>query len=166
MASGRSATEDVPGAHEREETYLGFDYGSRNIGVAVGQRITCTATPLETVRVYREKPDWQAISRLLRTWRPHALVVGLCYQQDGSENPITQPILRFCRQLEGRYRLPLYTMDETLSTFESKQLFFEAIESRASNFWEIKDQISAQLILQTWLNQRQGGGNARRAMHG
>jgi putative Holliday junction resolvase len=165
MASDRIMKEDRSTGRSQQDTYLGFDYGSRNIGVAVGQLVTCTATALETIHVYRQQPDWKAISRLLRTWQPHGLVVGLCYQQDGSENPITQPILRFCRQLEGRYGLPVETVDEMLSTFESKQLFFDSIESRTSDFWEIKDQISAQLILQTWLRQRQGQRSGTPSAH-
>jgi len=134
-----------------DDTFLGFDYGDKNIGVAVGQSVTRTATGLETIRVTTEQAKWDAISRLVQTWRPSACVVGLSYQLDGSENPITQPILRFCRQLEGRYHLPVYTMDEMLSTVESKHLFYEHRSKRSTNFGEVKDILSAQLILQTWL---------------
>jgi putative Holliday junction resolvase len=133
------------------DTFLGFDYGDKNIGVAVGQRVTCTATGLETIRVSSKEAKWAAINRLVQTWRPRAFVVGLSYQPDGSENPITQPILRFCRQLEGRYRLPVYTMDEMLSTVESKRLFYEHRTKRSTGFGDVKDIIAAQLILQTWL---------------
>lgn len=138
-------------ATSRDDTFLGFDYGDKNIGVAVGQRVTCTATGLETIRASRNEAKWSAINRLVQIWRPSAFVVGLSYQMDGSENPITQPILRFCRQLEGRYRLPVYTVDEMLSTVESKQLFYEHRSKRSTGFGEVKDIIAAQLILQTWL---------------
>lgn len=135
----------------RDETFLGFDYGDKKIGVAVGQRVTCTATGLETIRVVNQSAKWDAITRLVETWRPSAFVVGLSYQLDGSENPITQPILRFCRQLEGRYRLPVHTMDEMLSTMESKSVFYASRGKRSTAFGEVKDRIAAQLILQTWL---------------
>ncbi|HUL11687.1 MAG TPA: Holliday junction resolvase RuvX [Methylococcaceae bacterium] len=135
----------------RDETFLGFDYGDKNIGVAVGQRVTCTATGLETIRVSSNEAKWAAISRLVQTWRPTAFVVGLSYQLDGSENPITRPILRFCRQLEGRYQLPVYTIDEMLSTVESKNVFYEHRSRRSTGFGEVKDIIAAQLILQSWL---------------
>jgi putative Holliday junction resolvase len=141
----------------KEKTYLGFDFGELNIGVAVGQRITGTATGLETIRVFSNAAKWQAITRLVETWRPNAFVVGLSYQLDGSENPITQPTLRFCRQLEGRYRLPVYTMDEMLSTVESRHVFYQDRQKRSAEFVDFKDTISAQLILQTWLRHAEGG---------
>lgn len=140
----------------QNQTFLGFDFGNKSIGVAVGQRITCTATGLETIRTLTQDAKWQGISRLVETWKPQGFVVGICYQEDGSENTITQPILRFCRQLEGRYGLPVYTMDETLSTLESRTLFYENRPKRSIGFGAVKDKISAQLILQTWLIQTQG----------
>ena len=137
-----------------EETYLGFDFGTKKIGVAVGQALTNSASPLETVRAVQQKPNWREISRLVETWRPDALVVGISYQQNGSENPVTQPTLRFCRQLKGRYNVPVYQIDETLTTFESKSLLFDDMKLTATKMWELQDQFAAQLILQTWLNQR------------
>jgi putative Holliday junction resolvase len=133
------------------KTYLGFDYGEKNIGVAVGQRITGTASALETIRVTSREAVWEAISRLTETWKPSAFVVGVPYHPEGEENPIVQPILKFCRQLEGRYRLPVYTMDETLSTRESQEIFYQRRSKRSTRFTDVKDQMAAQLILQTWL---------------
>jgi len=135
----------------QQGSYLGFDYGDKHIGVAVGQRLTCTATGLETIPALVKKPMWDAITRLVDTWHPLGLVVGISYQDDGSDNPITPHILRFCRQLEGRYHLPVYTMDETLSTVESKSLFYQSRAKRSTGFGAIKDILAAQLILQTWL---------------
>nr|WP_097990843.1 Holliday junction resolvase RuvX [Methyloterricola oryzae] len=137
----------------RSETYLGFDYGELKIGVAVGQRISGTATGLETIKVTSNASKWDAISRLVEAWRPSAFVVGLSHQLDGSENPITQPTLRFCRQLEGRFGLPVFTMDEMLSTIESRHVFYQERPKRSAKFMDSKDTISAQLILQTWLRQ-------------
>ena len=136
----------------QDETYLGFDYGEKNIGVAVGQRITGTATGIETIRVHSHVMKWQAIERLVETWRPNGFVVGLAYQPDGSENPITRPTLRFCRQLEGRFGLPVHTMDEQLSTMESRQIFYQNRNKRSDEFTDYKDSLAAQLILQTWLS--------------
>ncbi|MGZ4982449.1 MAG: RuvX/YqgF family protein, partial [Methylobacter sp.] len=59
---------------------------------------------------------------------------------------------KFCRQLEGRYQLPVFQQDETLSTFEAKQMLFDEVSVSASKLWEVQDQLAAQLILQTWLN--------------
>ncbi len=141
----------IPPARPRERTYLGFDYGDKHIGVAVGQRLTGTATGLETLRNASKQALWDAITRLVEEWHPCGFVVGLSYQEDGGENPITPRILRFCRQLEGRFGLPVHTMDETLSTVESKSLFYQGRAKRSIGFGAVKDILAAQLILQTWL---------------
>lgn len=133
-------------------TYIGFDFGNKKIGAAIGQTITATASPLQTIRSINQNPDWAIISKLIEEWRPSGLVVGISRQSDGSDNPITARMLKFCRQLEGRYQLPVYQQDETLSTFEAKQLLFDEIKLSAARLWEVQDQLAAQLILQTWLN--------------
>ena len=134
------------------DTYLGFDFGNKKIGIAIGQIITTTASPLQTIRSINQNPNWEIITRLIQEWRPAGLVVGISKQADGSDNPITPRMLKFCRQLEGRYQLPVYQQDETLSTFEAKQLLFDEVNVNASRLWEVQDQLAAQLILQTWLN--------------
>jgi putative Holliday junction resolvase len=68
-------------------------------------------------------------------------------------------MLKFCRQLDGRYALPVYQQDETLSTFEAKQLLFDEVSLGAAKLWEVQDQLAAQLILQSWLNDRMTGDN-------
>jgi putative holliday junction resolvase len=144
---------DPLSARFRDETYLGFDYGEKNIGVAVGQRVTGTASRLETIRSVNQAARWEAIGRLVETWQPNGFVVGLARQQDGRDNPITQPTLRFCRQLEGRYGLPVHTMDETLSTVESRHLFYANRSKRSAEFLDFKDTLAAELILQSWLRE-------------
>ena len=134
------------------DTYLGFDFGNKKIGTAVGQTMTATASPLQTIRSINQNPNWEIITRLIQEWRPAGLVVGISKQADGSDNPITPRMLKFCRQLEGRYQLPVYQQDETLSTFEAKQMLFDEVSVNADKLWEVQDQLAAQLILQTWLN--------------
>jgi putative Holliday junction resolvase len=136
----------------KTDTYLGFDFGNKKIGVAVGQTTTAMASPLQTMRSIKQNPDWQIISKLILEWQPIGLVVGISRQEDGSDNLITPRMLKFCRQLEGRYRLPVYQQDEAFSTFEAKQLLFDEISVSASKLWEVQDQLAAQLILQSWLN--------------
>lgn len=133
-------------------TYLGFDFGNKKIGVAVGQTTTATANPLQTIRSIQQNPDWERISQVIQEWQPVGLVVGISKQQDGSDNPITPRMHRFCRQLAGRYQLPVYQVDETLSTFEAKQLLFDDLKVSATKLWAVQDQLAAQLILQSWLN--------------
>jgi putative Holliday junction resolvase len=137
-----------------DNCYLGFDFGTKKIGVAVGQSITGMASPLETISAVNQKPNWEAISRLVKEWRPTAFVVGICYQEDGSKNPVADKILKFCRQLEGRYNLSVHTMDEGLTTYESKQLLFDEMKVNATKLWKVQDQLAATLILQSWLNQK------------
>lgn len=135
------------------DTYLGFDFGNKKIGVAVGQTQTATASPLLTLRSYNQVPNWDGISKLIKEWQPVGLVVGISKQNDGSDNVITPRMLKFCRQLEGRYQLPVYQQDEALTTFEAKQLLFDEVNVNASKLWEVQDQLAAQLILQGWLNE-------------
>jgi putative Holliday junction resolvase len=136
------------------DTYLGFDFGTKKIGAAVGQMTTTTASPLQTIRSINQNPNWETIGKLIQEWRPVGLVVGISKQADGSDNLVTPRMLKFCRQLEGRYQLPVFQQDETLSTFEAKQLLFDEVSVSASKLWEVQDQLAAQLILQTWLNDR------------
>ncbi len=138
-----------------DDTYLGFDFGNKKIGVAVGQTTTGTASPLQTIRSINQQPDWRIISQLVEQWRPTGLVVGLSKQADGSDNPITPRIRKFCRQLDGRYHLPVYQIDEAYSTFEAKQLLFDDLNVKAGKLWAVQDQLAAQLILQSWLNSHQ-----------
>jgi putative Holliday junction resolvase len=136
----------------KTDTYLGFDFGNKKIGVAVGQTITATASPLQTMRSINQNPDWRMISKLIQEWQPIGIVVGISRQDDGADNLITPRMLKFCRQLEGRYQLPVFQQDEAFSTFEAKQLLFDEVSVSASKLWEVQDQLAAQLILQSWLN--------------
>jgi putative holliday junction resolvase len=138
-------------------TYLGFDFGTKKIGVAVGQTSTVSTSPLQTVRSINQTPNWDVISQLIQEWQPVGLVVGISRQQDGTDNPVTPRMLKFCRQLEGRFQMPVYQQDETLSTFEAKQLLFDEVHLGASKLWDVQDQLAAQLILQTWLNHHTNG---------
>lgn len=134
------------------DNFLGFDFGTKKIGVAVGQLETCSASPLTTLRSVSQRPDWDGIERLILDWRPAGLIVGLSRRVDGSDNPVTPRILKFCRQLEGRFQLPVFRQDETLSTYEAKQLLYDEVGTRAAKLWHVQDQLAAQLILQSWLN--------------
>ena len=136
------------------DTYLGFDFGNKKIGTAVGQTTTKIASPLQTLRSINQQPDWKLIFQLITEWQPVGLVVGISHQADGSANLITPKMLKFCRQLEGRYNLPVYQVNEALSTFEAKQLLFDDLHVSAGKLWDVQDQLAAQLILQSWLNKK------------
>ncbi len=134
------------------DTFLGFDFGNKKIGTAVGQSSTGIASPLKTIRSINQQPNWELISLLIKEWQPTGLVVGISKQGDGQDNPITPRMRKFCRQLEGRYNLPVYQIDESYSTFEAKQMLFDELNVNATKLWDVQDQLAAQLILQSWLN--------------
>ena len=133
-----------------QRTLLGFDYGRKRIGVAVGQQITQSATALTTVRARNGKPDWPAISHLIAEWKPDALVVGIPYHMDGTEQEMTLAAQRFCRQLEGRYRLPVYQADERLTSY----IVESSLPGNRYPQQDI-DPLAARLILQDWLQQKE-----------
>jgi putative Holliday junction resolvase len=134
---------------EQAETLLAFDYGEKNIGIAVGQTLTGTASPLGTIRVAGSSPDWDAISRMMKTWKPDALVVGLPLNMDGTEQKVTRRARRFSDQLSGRYRLPVHLVDERLTTREARDRL--AAQGRAGSD---DHPVAAQIILESWLNEQ------------
>ena len=129
-------------------TLLGFDFGLQRIGVAVGQEITGTATALATVKSVDGKPDWVSLAELVQTWKPDALVVGLPRHADASETDITQAVNRFIRQLEGRFHLPVYSMDERLSSRAAGDVTGHHQQELAGKGI---DAVAACIILQDWL---------------
>ncbi|MCW8943850.1 MAG: Holliday junction resolvase RuvX [Sedimenticola sp.] len=131
-------------------TLLGFDYGTKKIGIAVGQTLTGTATPLVTLRALQQKPDWAKISQLIENWQPEALVVGLPFDMDDKETEVAPLARRFARQLEGRYRLPVHMSDERLTS----QIARQELGRAPKNFEEL-DAMAAKLILETWLSERE-----------
>jgi len=130
-------------------TLLGFDYGPRKIGVAVGQTVTNTATPLTTLRARKDQPDWASIARLIEAWRPEALVVGLPFDLDDQEAQVAPQARRFARRLHGRFRLPVHLADERLTSREARQQAGKHIRKV-----EELDAVAAKLILETWLHDR------------
>jgi putative Holliday junction resolvase len=151
---------------------MGFDYGTKRIGVAVGQRFTGTARPLAIVPVKNEQVDWAQITALIQEWQPNEIVVGLPKYADGSDNTITGAIREFCQQLQERYQLPVHTIDETLSTVAAaEQMKEERMREnnlkgtpkgqrkkrpRSSNTSLVSpplDAVAAQIILETWFTE-------------
>lgn len=143
---------DPLAAKLNSDTYLGFDFGNKKIGTAIGQTTTSIASPLKTIRSINQQPNWEIISQLIEEWNPAGLIVGISKQADGSDNIVTPRMFKFCRQLEGRYNIPVHQIDEAFSTFEAKQMLFDDLHVSATKLWDVQDQLAAQLILQSWLN--------------
>ncbi len=93
------------------QTFLGFDFGTQRVGVASGNRITQSATPLPTVAAQGEA-RWQAVQALLREWSPDAVVVGLPSHPDGTAHEMTAAARKFARQLHGRFGVTVFLEDE------------------------------------------------------
>jgi len=130
-------------------TLLGFDFGPRKIGVAVGQRVTGSASALTTVRSRRDKPDWERIGQLVSEWRPQAAVVGLPFNMDDTEGEVAPGARRFARQLQGRFGLEVHLVDERLTSLEAQRQLGKCATSR-----EAIDDMAAILILETWLGEK------------
>ena len=131
---------------------LGFDYGTRQIGVAVGQMITGQARELCVLKAQNGVPDWQQIEALLKEWKPDALVVGLPLNMDGSPSEMSERAEKFARRLHGRYQLPVHTHDERLTTYEAKGQ--RLAQGQRGGYRERPvDAIAAALLLQGWLEQ-------------
>lgn len=132
-------------------TYLAFDYGVKQIGVAVGSGHTGRAEALANVRAGRDGPDWAHISRLIEEWRPQALVVGLPLNMDDSANAMTVAARAFGKRLQDRYNLPVHMVDERLTSVDAKNALIEA-GVRFKRRKQQVDKLAAQAILQAFLN--------------
>ncbi|MBC3767665.1 Holliday junction resolvase RuvX [Neptunicella marina] len=132
------------------KTYLGFDYGSRSIGVAVGQEITGTAAPLNALKADEGVPDWNLIEKLIEEWQPHALVVGLPLNMDGTEQNTTVAAQKFANRLNGRFKLKVHGCDERLTTADAKARLFELGGFKKLTKGKV-DSVSACLILESWM---------------
>lgn len=138
MAKQPKSPADVSGV------VLGFDFGLKRIGVAVGQTISHTASP-ETIVACRDgQPDWQHISQLFEAWQPNAIVVGLPMRLNGEPQALTQPARKFGQRLSGRYHTPVFYIEEQLSSIEAEQ--------RKTRSDQPIDDHAAQIILENWLN--------------
>lgn len=127
---------------------LAFDFGTRQIGLASGQTVTSTASPLTVLPARDGIPDWQHLEALIHEWRPVLILVGLPLNMDGTESPLCARARKFARRLHGRTGKPVLMVDERLSTHEAKELD----QRRGQSYREQPvDAIAACLILESWL---------------
>lgn len=135
-----------PPRTEKKLTALAFDYGVSHIGTAYGQSFTGTAQALEILKARDGVPDWDAVARLIDTWQPDVLVVGMPYHLDGSDSAMIASTERFAGRLHGRFHLPCYGMDERLSSRAAADLVDDPETTRI-------DSIAARLILESWFGE-------------
>ena len=127
---------------------MGFDFGLRNIGVAVGQKITRTATPLCVIPARDGMPDWASMDEVVRAWQPALMVVGLPLNMDDTLSTMAVAAQKFSRRLQGRYTLSVELIDERLSSIAAAE---HAPPPRQGKKSARIDDIAAGLILETWL---------------
>ncbi len=134
-------------------TWLGFDFGLRRIGVAVGQTATRTASPLLVARHGKQQPDWQQVLSVVEEWRPVGLLVGLPLGPAGEPTPMAEKALAFGRGLVKRTGLPLATMDERMTSQAVERDFAArraAGTARRRDAGQL-DAVAAAMILSNWL---------------
>ncbi|MBS0878254.1 MULTISPECIES: Holliday junction resolvase RuvX [unclassified Tatumella] len=133
------------------KTLLGFDFGTKSIGVAVGQQLTGTARPLAAIKARDGVPDWNLLEKLLKEWQPDLVVVGLPLNMDGTEQPLTARARKFANRIHGRFGVAVELQDERLSTVEARAGLFEAGGYRALTKGNV-DSGSAVIIVESWLD--------------
>ena len=141
---------DIQAAHGRGHTaagpapvgvVMGFDYGEKLIGVAIGNTLTASARALQSVRAERREAKFEAIAQLITQWEPVQLVVGLPLSREGQEQPRSTQARRFANQLHGRFKLPVALVDERYTSRAAE-------DARAADI----DAESARLILEQYLH--------------
>lgn len=140
-------------AMKRDGTVLGFDVGARRIGVAVGSAFGHGGRAVAVIDVHGAGPDWGAIDRVYREWRPDGLIVGDPMTLDGGDQPIRARAHAFARELRTRYSLPVVLVDERSSSIEAAHRFAtdRAQGRRRRRDAEALDAVAAAIIVERWL---------------
>ena len=136
-------------------TVLALDYGGQRLGLATGNTASGSATPRGFIEACDGHPDWSALDRAVREWEPDILVVGLPYNMDGSHSEMTREVIAFTKKIEHRYRLPVATVDERLTSAEARGILREQRRTgrrkRRVHKGDV-DAFAATLIAETWLS--------------
>jgi putative Holliday junction resolvase len=143
----------MPEAAGQPHTVLAFDFGLKRIGLAAGDSLTATAAPLPALSVSQSGPDWGSIERQLRAVHPRFLVVGAPYNADGTPGTLSAAARRFASELEKRFGLQVFMVDERWSSLEAN----EALKARRASGERRRrirrediDSAAAAVILERW----------------
>lgn len=132
-----------------QRTVIGFDFGKKYIGVAVGQEITGSASPLGSIKANDGIPNWEQLTHYLKEWLPDIIVIGLPLNMDGSEQQLTLDAKKFGSRIAGRFGLPIEFQDERLTTADAKERLFAQGGYRNLKKDNI-DAVSAALIIESF----------------
>lgn len=133
-------------------TFLAFDFGTKRIGIAVGNSIAQTTQPLVTLQGEQNDVRFATIEALLREWQPTALVVGLPCNDDGTPHEMTRLCRRFANRLKGRFNLPTILVDERYTSASASTQLNE-MGVRGIKQKPLIDQVAAQHILQAYFDE-------------
>ena len=138
----------------RAGTYLGFDFGLKRIGVAVGDTVLGTAQPLLVVANTHGTPDWSAIDAAIKQWQPIGLVVGVPLTEDGAEQSMTHHARGFLKRIKQRSGLPSFAADERFTSISAQHALREMRQrgQRGTTQKSDVDKLAAALILQAWFS--------------
>ena len=136
-----------------EKNILGFDFGMKSIGVAVGHNLTHTARGIAALSARDGIPDWDNIAKIVAEWQPGLIVVGLPLNMDGTEQLMTAAARKFGNRMNNRFNIPVAWQDERLTTFEALDQMGIRSKMHTDKRSDV-DKLSAQIILQSWLDQQ------------
>jgi putative Holliday junction resolvase len=136
--------------NDKPQTLLSFDFGLRWIGCAIGQTLTGTASPQASLQAKDGIPRWEDIDKLLATWKPDAVVVGLPLNMDGSVSEMCLRARKFGNRIHGRFGIAVHFADERLSSFEARGDIIDNTGSRDFKNQSV-DSRSAAIILESWM---------------
>ncbi|MCL1048570.1 Holliday junction resolvase RuvX [Shewanella abyssi] len=136
-------------------TVLGFDYGTKSIGIAIGQELTASARPLMSIKAIDGIPKWEEIGNIITEWQPDLIVVGLPLNMDGTEQEITLRAKKFGNRLNGRFGIKVVNQDERLTTADAKARLFEMGGYKALTKGQV-DAMSAVLIIESYFENQYG----------
>ena len=139
--------------HTKAETILGFDFGEKRIGVAVGNTVTSQAEALTTLHVESNAARLDAVEKLVIAWQPASLVVGQPEHADGRPHEVAHLAKKFGNRLSEKFKLPVAYINETLSSLEASRMLTERGVRGIAQKAEI-DAVAAQVILQSYLDER------------
>ena len=143
-------------------TAMGFDFGTKRIGIATGQDLTGTAQGIATVGNSGKNGPWNEIEELIHQWQPDMLVVGLPLDNEGAETNLSTAAREFGTELASRFARPVYYIDETLTSRVAERLVAEATPAGKRMIGRqqgLRDQIAAELILSTFFNEQSQKNN-------
>ena len=133
-------------------TIMAFDYGTQNIGVAIGQEMLKQSNPLTTLKATDGIPNWEDIGKLVEEWQPQLFVVGLPLNSD-----ISVRAKKFSRRLLGRFQIESTLVDERLSSFEAEQ-YIKKLPVKTRSSLSV-DAVAAAFILESWFSQTTTNNN-------